>query len=620
LLPAQLRPARLRVEGTGVGRRSRRPMAVNSIRAKVRRNYAQAHDGTCHPRLPINGQPRHVRMIHLFSVLALVLLLSRSALGRQNWTELNVGPFFVDTEGDIGAARDALTQLEQFRWMLGDLLEVRDFSPVWPVHVLMTSSIPSDGRIHQVRDIYVVVIPPGTRPPLAEFTKLMLQDTVSRFPDEVERALPVLFSTMEAKGSRVTWGGRPEGGAADLNWARLQLLATGFEYSGRFHIFLTNLRNGSSLEIAARNAFDKSIKELDAMAQQRLTSGQTEPVTVGGRALDPKRDFGEHTLDPTLASAYLADARVDSDPKAARAIYTEVSREDGVLGAIGHEGLAVLMRRSQKDDHGELEDAMAKGSKSAAVYLHDAEGQSPAVAMDLLKMAARLNPRWAEPLIREAEITKDPAERENLLDAAVKLAPRSVEAWEGLAEAQAANQHFVLSHGSWLRAEGAALTPQEKEQIQAKAAQQEEGRLDAVERERQARRAADEADLARVREAEMARIREAEKKANATLDASSNAPIANPVPWWNAPTGSAVKGDLVRVECIGTVAKLRIRGAGGQTTTMVIRDATKITLDGTSNSFTCGPQEPPRKVTVSFTPHRDQRLGSDGDVLAVHFE
>jgi len=48
----------------------------------------------------------------------------------------------------------------------------------------------------------------------------------------------------------VTWGGAPA--HPDLDWARLQLMATGFEYAGQFRVFLTNLRNGSSLAIAAR--------------------------------------------------------------------------------------------------------------------------------------------------------------------------------------------------------------------------------------------------------------------------------------------------------------------------------------------------------------------------------
>jgi hypothetical protein len=49
-----------------------------------------------------------------------------SALARDNWTELNVGPFYVDTNGHSAAVRDALTQLEQVRWVLGGLLEEKD--------------------------------------------------------------------------------------------------------------------------------------------------------------------------------------------------------------------------------------------------------------------------------------------------------------------------------------------------------------------------------------------------------------------------------------------------------------------------------------------------------------
>ena len=126
--------------------------------------------------------------------------------------------------------------------------------------------------------------------------------------------------------------------------------------------------------------------------------------------------------------------------------------------------------------------------------------------------------------------------------------------------------------------------------------------------------------MARVQDAQTARIREAEAKANATLDASSDAPAAHPVPWWDEPAANTVKGNLVRVECIGAQAKLRIRTTGGETTTLVIRDATKVTMEGTNNTFTCGEQEPARPVTVSFAPHQDRRLASDGDVVKVHFD
>jgi hypothetical protein len=550
--------------------------------------------------------------------LGVLLLAAGVAFAKQNWTEFNVGPFYVDTEGDAAAARDVLTQLEQLRWMLSGLLENRDLNPVWPVHLLVTSSIPADGKIHQVRDIYVIVLAPGARPPLDEFTKLLLRDTVPRLPEEVEHALPVLFSTMSAKGSRVTWGGAPA--HPDLDWARLQLFATGFEYAGRFGVFLTNLRNGSSLAIAARNAFDKSIGELDQQARDRLKSGQTEAVTIGGRALDPKRDFGEHPLDALLAEAYAADVEIDANPEAARRKYTELSREGGGLGAIGHEGLAELARREQKDDHNELENAITLKSRSPAVYVAGAEDQSDEVAMDLLKVAARLNPRWAVPLIRQAEIERNPAERESLYESAVKLAPRSVEAWKALAEAQAANLHYVAAHGSFLSAERAAENEAERAQIRARQAELEEGRLDAAERERRAKRAAEEADLARVRDAQTARIHEAETKANAALDASSDAPAAHPVPWWDEPAANTVKGNLVRVECVGMQSKLRIRTTAGETTTLMIRDATKVTMEGTNNTFTCGPQEPARPVTVSYAPHQDQRLKTDGDVVKVHFD
>jgi len=66
------------------------------------------------------------------------IYLAPSALARERWTELNIGPFYVDTDGDAGAARDSLTQLEQLRWVLGGLLESKDLPSVWPIRVMLT--------------------------------------------------------------------------------------------------------------------------------------------------------------------------------------------------------------------------------------------------------------------------------------------------------------------------------------------------------------------------------------------------------------------------------------------------------------------------------------------------
>lgn len=563
---------------------------------------------------PVGKRASRTRSLALAVLCATFFAPSTS--GRDRWTDLNIGPFFVLTDGDPAPARQTLNDLEQLRWMLGNLLENQDLRPLWPLRVIISQGPPQHPGIQQVRDNYLLVLSPGAKVPLDVITRLFLDDATPPLPPEVEEGLPLLFSTLEAKGSRVTWGAPPA--QPNLNWARLQLFATKPEYAGRFHVFITNVRNGTSLSIAASNAFAKSLHELDEEARARLTSSET--VTVGARPLDPKRDVGERPLDPLQAALYLADTQLASDPEAARAVYREASDKGGALAAQGFEGLALLNRQAKKNDHLALDDAMSHGSRSAAVYVYAAENQSPQVAIDLLKKAILYNPYWAEPYSRQADITQDLLEKEAYLVRAVKLAPRSVESWIWLAQTQTANKHFVAAQGSWLRAEAAARTPAERAKIQALHSTSETDRLDAAERERRERRAAEEADLARVRDANLKAIHDAESNANKSLSAASDAPAANPVPWWDEPNQRSIAGQLTRVECLGAITRFRIGLPEGGTTTLVIRDATRVSVDGLNSSYSCGPQEPPRSVSVVYSAKADRRLSSDGDILSLHFK
>jgi len=531
---------------------------------------------------------------------------------------LNIGPFLVATDGDTGQARDVLTQLEQMRWTISGLLDIRDLSPLWPARVLITSDARPTAGVVQARDGYVIVMAPGTRAPLAALAKLFLEENTPRLPAEVERGFPRLFSTFEAKGPRIIWGAPPAD--PDLDWALMQLFATQPDYAGRFHVFMTNVRNGSNLSIAARNAFGKSLADLDREARALLVPGAAHAVTVGGRPLDPKRDFGEHSLDATMAAVYLADAHAADDPQVARPAYQAAIEKGGATAALGQEGLALLKRLEQKDNHSLLEDAIAAGSKSAPVYLLASESQSKEVALELLKKAQLFNPRWGEPVFREAELMQSNQERERLYQQAVKLNQRSAEYWQALAEVQVASQHLVAAQGSWLRAEAACDTEAQREKIQARRLALEDVRLDAAERERRIKQAAVEADLARVQNDQMQRIHEAEKKANTDLEKSSGAPAASPIPWWDDPAQRALKGDLVRVDCVGSQTKFRIRIDDGSTKILLIRDQKLVSIEGTQSAFTCGPQEPARKVSVNYSAHPDKRTGSDGDIVAVHFD
>ncbi len=83
--------------------------------------------------------------------------------------------------------------------------------------------------------------------PLGQIAGLMLDANTVRLPPEVESGLAQLFDTLEANGSRVTWGGTPA--HLDLATARMELFATKFEYSASFHIFIAALKGRQFLAL-----------------------------------------------------------------------------------------------------------------------------------------------------------------------------------------------------------------------------------------------------------------------------------------------------------------------------------------------------------------------------------
>ena len=150
-------------------------------------------------------------------ICALALLCLCPALpvrAAEHWTELNVGPYFVDSDGDTGAARDALTQLEQLRWVMGGLLESKDLRSVWPIRVIISKAakanpITSGTEFVFQNGSYQLLTLPGAHLPLGQVASIFLESNTARLPPEVESGVQQLFDTLEAKGSRVTWGANP---------------------------------------------------------------------------------------------------------------------------------------------------------------------------------------------------------------------------------------------------------------------------------------------------------------------------------------------------------------------------------------------------------------------------
>ncbi len=560
---------------------------------------------------------------------------------RDNWTELNVGPFYVDTNGHGAAVREALTQLEQVRWVLGGLLEEKDLRSTWPIRVMLTDDAPascsfagSKEQLSSSNDLslvpqheslraaafppppvlhsqYLLVCRPGARLPLGEIAGILLDSNTPLLPPEIETGLRSLFDTLEARGSRVSWGTAPP--HPDLAWARMQLFATKFEYSASFHILLAALKNGSTVRAAEQNAFGQPSDALEKEAAARLAQGNWPATATSGRPLDPKRDFGEHALDATAGAVYLADAQVTTNLKAAQQAYKAASEADGPAASLGYEGLAQLAQFQNNNPNDFLDGAIRAGSHSAPVYLASATDLPPEQAISLLKKANLYNPRWAEPLLEQSLLAEDPKEKEELLKKAIVLNRREPQYWIQLAKLQTEIGQAAGAKGSWLRAEDAAPTSAMRDQIQKQAQDSEEHRLDAAEKaQNQDRNSTFYADQhAQKRQSD--RILAAEKKANSSLAAQAGGSPATSeaVPWSDLVPQKKLDGNIVRVDCLGSNARLTVKDRSGATIPLLLKNASEAGL-------ACGDQQPPRRVSLTYAAEADERFSTAGTISSLN--
>jgi hypothetical protein len=545
------------------------------------------------------------------------LLGSVRVQAKDDWSELNIGPFRVDYNHDSSKARETLANLEQLRWILGGMLETKDLEATWPFRIIMTNDTAgSAAGLTFGHGEYIAAIRPGDPAPMTEIAKIFIEENTPRLPDAIDSNLPLLFEGLSAKGSRVTWAVPPS--RPTLGWARVQLLATKPAYADRFRVFLNNLRGGAPLSVAETNAFGVESKQLEAEVSAYFAAGNFAAVTVSGRPLDPRRDFGEHSLDGDLAGLYLADTKLKTNRNAADRAF-KAAAESG-NPALAEEGFALLVA-AQGDDPGEyLENAIKAGSNSAWIYEQAAEREPEAEARRSLTKATALNPKWWLPYAKLAALSKQPAEKESFLLEATKRNPRSSELWQSLAEVQSAEGKGMAAQNSWIRAEDAAVTPESRAEVEKKRKSLENQRLDAMEKAKRDAREAAIADNQRAYDAQMARIRAAEEKANRQNMAESEPESKDAVLPWFSQGEHPLEAVLVRVDCLQGEARLFLRDTMGKTLNLLVQDPKHVPIDGADTTLGCGIQQPTRRVTVVYTGRRDKQFGTSGDVKAIHFE
>ncbi len=217
---------------------------------------------------------------------------------------------------------------------------------------------------------------------LRAITQRLLDDNAGRMPEEIENGICDLFSTIEVNGTKVKLGAPLAAGELSgerlRGWAKLQMLATQPEYTGKLRAYINNMENAGEEDQATRNAFDTTAAKLAAQVDAYLKAGKFEGAPVNGKALSPSRDFIEKNVDHATVDALLAE--------------------------------------------------IAAGGKS---FPPDSpRGLLAQNTMPALELAIRANPKWAEPQFKIAALETDRARRIARLKMAASLAPRNAIYWQ----------------------------------------------------------------------------------------------------------------------------------------------------------------------------------------------
>jgi hypothetical protein len=533
----------------------------------------------------------------------LAILLAVPAFGA-DWVEYRSGPFQVFSDAGDRHGREALTQLEQLRFVLGATLGgassatlgTHELTTVWPIQLVLFAhqkeyaphALPTplvDGGASTLA-AWSADVGKDTELPhdlLRAVTLRLIEDNSGRLPEEIETALGDLLATMKVTAGVKVAIGAPLGpgeitGDRLRVWAKLQMLETQPEFAGKLRVYLNNLQQAGEEAAAVRNAFDMTAAKLNERADAYLRAGKFEAAPVSGRPIAPDRDFIEKEL-----------------PKLAR-------------GKTGREDLIAEL------------DAQGRTFPSGSPRALLAEN-----TLASLEDAAQSNLRWAEPHFKMAALETDSAERIADLKAAASLAPRNAEYWQKLAVAQADAGLFADAEKSWSAAERAAPNAAERARIhQAKLDLEDERAAFAIaqrkfEREEEAR------ELQRVKDSAAAEVHAAERAANQRL-AANQGNIANPVPYSEAfgePARTVVSGTLTKVDCLaGGALRLTILQATGRPVALLIRDLQKLTVEAAASGhaeFACGTQKSATQIEVRHDSKADAKFGTLGDIGVVKF-
>jgi hypothetical protein len=515
----------------------------------------------------------------------LFVALAAAPVFAEKWIDYRIGPFHVISDAGDKAAREKLNQMEQLRYALGMQLGKvgmgkNGLDTVWPIDVVLFSS-QRDYLAHSPGTPFIdggsatlsawSADTPLPREWLRALARMLIDENAARMPEAIETALCDLFSTIQVTNTHVKLGAPLPAGELPPDqlraWAKMQMLATLPDYSGKLRVYLNNIQQSGDEGVAVRNAFDLTAAKLDVILDAYVKAGKFEAAPVAGEALDPNRDFTEKPMEKAFI--------------------------DGLFGELAAKG--------QSFPPDSPRGLVAKNTHAS------------------LELAIKANPRWAEPQAKLALIESDSLAKMKELKAAATLDPRNASYWQALAEAQAAADDYDNAAKSWALAEHASANEAERAKIHIAKMALDAARIDFTEAEKKRRAEEAARDLERVKAAAAAEVHAAEAATNARLNAGKGG-YQTPVEWWEDPAGARVEGKLIRVDCLSGQLRLTVQKDGGGSAKIAVRDLKKLTVKGADEAkFACGVAKPARKIRLTYDAKPDAKLGTLGDVLVVEF-
>lgn len=234
---------------------------------------------------------------------------------------------------------------------------------------------------------------------------------------------------------------------------------------------------------------------------------------------------------------------------------------------------------------------------------------------DFIK-AAIANPKWAPPVFEMARKEPDPLKKIDLLKKAASLAPRNAAYWRLLAETQESQKLFPDAAKSWAAADRAAVNDEERAAFRAARMNLDQQRLDFASAEKKRIAEEKQRELDKLRDEAMTKIRAAEAKVNRPLDAGQKVEQ-----WWDGTQPTArLKGKLEKVDCLSGMARIAVRTDDRKLVQLLIRNPGKIVIEGGGDkALGCGPQRPPRNISVGYFPKSDMKTATSGEAASIEF-